>query len=79
MTHSQRAADQELKKGEALMFFIAFAADYDGTLANNGVVDELTIAAVERVRRSGAAPSSLPGASSEISNRFSRGWTFLIG
>jgi HAD superfamily hydrolase (TIGR01484 family) len=34
------------------MFFIAFAVDYDGTLANNGVVDELTIAAVERVRRS---------------------------
>jgi HAD superfamily hydrolase (TIGR01484 family) len=35
------------------MFFIAFAADYDGTLANNGVVDEATVAALERVRRSG--------------------------
>ncbi|MGH6849294.1 MAG: HAD-IIB family hydrolase [Methylocella sp.] len=34
------------------MFFIAFAADYDGTLADNGVVNEATIAALERVRRS---------------------------
>jgi hydroxymethylpyrimidine pyrophosphatase-like HAD family hydrolase len=34
------------------MFFIAFAADYDGTLADNGVVDEATVAALERVRRS---------------------------
>lgn len=35
------------------MFFIALAADYDGTLAENGVVDESTMAALERVRRSG--------------------------
>ncbi|MGH6840611.1 MAG: HAD-IIB family hydrolase, partial [Methylocella sp.] len=28
------------------------AVDYDGTLAANGIVDELTVAAVERVRRS---------------------------
>jgi hydroxymethylpyrimidine pyrophosphatase-like HAD family hydrolase len=34
------------------MFFIAFAADYDGTLAYNGVVDEATVAALELLRRS---------------------------
>ncbi len=34
------------------MFFIAFAADYDGTLAYNGVVDEATMAALELIRRS---------------------------
>jgi hydroxymethylpyrimidine pyrophosphatase-like HAD family hydrolase len=35
------------------MFFIAFAADYDGTLADDGAVNELTVAALERIRRSG--------------------------
>jgi hydroxymethylpyrimidine pyrophosphatase-like HAD family hydrolase len=34
------------------MFFIAFAADYDGTLAQNGVVDEATMTALELIRRS---------------------------
>jgi hydroxymethylpyrimidine pyrophosphatase-like HAD family hydrolase len=38
--------------GKTFMFFIALAADYDGTLADNGVVDEATMAALERVRRS---------------------------
>lgn len=35
------------------MFFVAFAADYDGTLAVDGAVNELTVAALERIRRSG--------------------------
>ena len=40
-------------RDELSMFFIAFAADYDGTLADDGAVNELTFAALERVRRSG--------------------------
>ena len=35
------------------MFFMALATDYDGTLAADGVVDERTIAALERVAASG--------------------------
>ena len=34
------------------MFFIAFAADYDGTLAYNGIIDETTMASLELIRRS---------------------------
>jgi hydroxymethylpyrimidine pyrophosphatase-like HAD family hydrolase len=35
------------------MRYLALAADYDGTLAHDGVVDESTVAALERLRRSG--------------------------
>jgi HAD superfamily hydrolase (TIGR01484 family) len=35
------------------MRYLAFATDYDGTLAHHGVVDEPTLAAVDRVRASG--------------------------
>ena len=35
------------------MRFVALATDYDGTLARDGVVDEQTIAALERLRDSG--------------------------
>jgi hypothetical protein len=35
------------------MQFQALAADYDGTLATDGVVDEKTIAALHRLRDSG--------------------------
>jgi HAD superfamily hydrolase (TIGR01484 family) len=35
------------------MFFIALAADYDGTLAHNGLVTTETVAALKRIRESG--------------------------
>ncbi len=35
------------------MYLIAFATDYDGTLAHHGTVDEATIDALERLRDSG--------------------------
>ncbi len=35
------------------MRFLALAADYDGTLATNGQVDEATLAALKRLRESG--------------------------
>ena len=35
------------------MFFVALATDYDGTLANHGIVDAATLDAVKRVKRSG--------------------------
>ncbi|MDF2900645.1 MAG: Sugar phosphatase YbiV, partial [Phenylobacterium sp.] len=35
------------------MYLIAFATDYDGTLAHHGRVDEPTIAALERLKASG--------------------------
>lgn len=35
------------------MYLIAFATDYDGTLAHNGLVDAPTIAALERLRATG--------------------------
>ncbi|MDP3747464.1 MAG: HAD family hydrolase [Phenylobacterium sp.] len=35
------------------MYLIAFATDYDGTLAHHGLVDAPTIAALERLRASG--------------------------
>jgi len=35
------------------MYLIAFATDYDGTLAHHGVVDAPTIAALERLKASG--------------------------
>ena len=35
------------------MYLIAFATDYDGTLAHNGVVDAPTITALERLKASG--------------------------
>jgi HAD superfamily hydrolase (TIGR01484 family) len=35
------------------MYFIAFATDYDGTLAHNGRVDSPTTAALERLKASG--------------------------
>jgi hydroxymethylpyrimidine pyrophosphatase-like HAD family hydrolase len=37
------------------MRYLALAADYDGTLAHHGVVDEPTLAALERLRASGRA------------------------
>ena len=40
------------------MRFHALATDYDGTIAHHGKVDEATIAALERARRSPAASSS---------------------
>lgn len=35
------------------MRFVALAADYDGTLATHGRVDEATLAALKRLRESG--------------------------
>jgi predicted DNA-binding protein with PD1-like motif len=35
------------------MYFIALATDYDGTLAHDGIVAEKTLAALERVKKSG--------------------------
>ena len=35
------------------MFFVALAADYDGTLARDGVVDSATVDALNEVKRSG--------------------------
>src|SRR4030095_6781094 len=35
------------------MYFIAFATDYDGTLAHNGRVDPRTTGALERLKASG--------------------------
>ncbi|TIT33146.1 MAG: HAD family phosphatase, partial [Mesorhizobium sp.] len=35
------------------MYFIALATDYDGTLAHEGIVAEKTVAALERVKKSG--------------------------
>lgn len=35
------------------MYLIAFATDYDGTLAHHGQVDEATLAALERLKASG--------------------------
>ena len=35
------------------MHYVALAADYDGTIAHNGMVDEPTTAALERLRASG--------------------------
>ena len=35
------------------MFFVALAADYDGTLARDGMVDSMTIEALTEVKRSG--------------------------
>lgn len=35
------------------MNYLAFATDYDGTIAHNGHVDDLTVAALERLRASG--------------------------
>src|SRR5215472_10315909 len=35
------------------MYFILLATDYDGTLAHDGLVDEKTLAALERLRASG--------------------------
>ena len=35
------------------MRYLAFATDYDGTLAHNGQVDEPTLAAIRRLRDSG--------------------------
>lgn len=34
-------------------YFRALATDYDGTIAHDGVVDQVTIAALERIKRSG--------------------------
>jgi len=35
------------------MFYHAFASDYDGTLAQDGIVSESTLAAIERLKESG--------------------------
>jgi HAD superfamily hydrolase (TIGR01484 family) len=35
------------------LFFVAFVTDFDGTLANNGVVDAATVDALQEIRRSG--------------------------
>ena len=35
------------------MYYLALACDYDGTLAQGGVVSQQTIAALERVKASG--------------------------
>ena len=35
------------------MFFVALAVDYDGTLARDGRVDALALAALKKVKRSG--------------------------
>jgi hydroxymethylpyrimidine pyrophosphatase-like HAD family hydrolase len=35
------------------MYYLALATDYDGTIADDGVVDELTLDALERLRASG--------------------------
>jgi HAD superfamily hydrolase (TIGR01484 family) len=40
-------------KGDAALNTFILASDYDGTLAKDGVVDAATLAALERLRRSG--------------------------
>ena len=35
------------------MFFVALAVDYDGTLAHRGRVDDATIAALSKLKKSG--------------------------
>ena len=35
------------------MIFVALAVDYDGTLAHDGRVDDATIAALDKVKKSG--------------------------
>ncbi len=35
------------------MHYVALATDYDGTIAHDGIVDEATIAALERLRKAG--------------------------
>ena len=39
--------------GQAIVFFVALAADYDGTLARDGAVDSATIEALEEIKSSG--------------------------
>src|SRR5690606_11738672 len=39
--------------GRRAMFYLALASDYDGTLAENGVVSESTLAAIGRLKESG--------------------------
>ena len=35
------------------MYFLALAADYDGTVAHNGIIDEQTIAALKEFKETG--------------------------
>src|SRR5262245_25246997 len=35
------------------MYFLALAADYDGTIAHDGVVDDATVAALQRLKETG--------------------------
>jgi HAD superfamily hydrolase (TIGR01484 family) len=35
------------------MYFLALAADYDGTIAHDGIVDDATLAALERLKETG--------------------------
>jgi HAD superfamily hydrolase (TIGR01484 family) len=55
------------------MKYKVLATDYDGTLAHHGVADEATLAAVERVRRSGRRMFMVTGREIEdLRNTFSR-------
>ena len=35
------------------MYFLALAADYDGTIAHDGIVDDATLAALQRLKETG--------------------------
>jgi hypothetical protein len=37
----------------ATVYFLALAADYDGTIAHDGTVDDATVAALERFKETG--------------------------
>ena len=55
------------------MLFVALAVDYDGTLAHNGRVDEVGIAALEKVKRSGRKVLLVTGRElAELQQTFSR-------
>src|SRR5262245_66297794 len=55
------------------MLFVALAVDYDGTLARNGRVDDVGIAALEKVKRSGRKVLLVTGRElAELQQTFSR-------
>ena len=56
------------------MHFLVLATDYDGTLAHDGVVDDKTNAALERLRNSGRRIVLVTGRHlPETYTKFSRG------
>jgi hypothetical protein len=43
------------------MYFLAVAADYDGTIAHDGIVDEATLAAFQRLKETLLSRDNGPG------------------